>query len=188
MEKITENEFKQMTDGMRVEKVADCLCELNKGIGYKIYTLLIAENEKTYETKYFCKIKNFFYAGSWQEGGEGVALYDLDFTDYFAILWSGYGAQIKNTKLLKKKLEKVGLDIVNAPCMTDTQTWNAAFDKNWYSYKNQKAFVHDMAVEWQYEQANSSMYWSEVAAWNDEFTKLGKRYGLLEEFRENGII
>ena len=56
MEKITENEFKQMTDGMRVENVADCLCELNKGIGYKIYTLLIAENEKTYETKYFCKI------------------------------------------------------------------------------------------------------------------------------------
>lgn len=31
-------------------------------------------------------------------------------------------------------------------------------------------------------------YWSDLAYYGDLFERLGRRYGLLTEFRENGII
>ena len=34
----------------------------------------------------------------------------------------------------------------------------------------------------------TTYYWSGIADITEYFTKLGKRYGLLREFRENGII
>ena len=33
-----------------------------------------------------------------------------------------------------------------------------------------------------------AMYWSDIAYFSDYFTRLGKRFGLLKEFRENGIL
>lgn len=44
------------------------------------------------------------------------------------------------------------------------------------------------AIDWQMKVSEKPMYMSELAEWNEYFRKLGKRYGLLKEFRENAII
>ena len=46
----------------------------------------------------------------------------------------------------------------------------------------------NVLVEHYEESFESCLYsWGEVAEWQSKFEKLGKRYGLLREFRENGI-
>lgn len=55
-------------------------------------------------------------------------------------------------------------------------------------YEQGKANARQQAIDWQNEQSMQSMSWGEVAYYSDYFTKLGKRYGLLKEFKENGII
>lgn len=55
-------------------------------------------------------------------------------------------------------------------------------------YKDKKEAVREQAIDWQIEFSQKDHYMSEDAYWNDYFTKLGKKYGLLKEFRENGII
>lgn len=54
-------------------------------------------------------------------------------------------------------------------------------------YNRMKARARETAICWQEEFANKSMSWEELADAQDYFEKLGKRYGLLTEFRENGI-
>ena len=36
--------------------------------------------------------------------------------------------------------------------------------------------------------ADDDMSWGELAQWQDHFSRLGRKYGLLREFAENGII
>lgn len=55
-------------------------------------------------------------------------------------------------------------------------------------YKKQKEKARQLAIDWQIEFSENDHYMSEYAYWNNKFTKLGKKYGLLKEFRENGII
>ena len=56
------------------------------------------------------------------------------------------------------------------------------------TYKEQKEKARELAVQWQYDFANNNYNWEEISEFTDFFTKLGKRYGLLKEFRENGVI
>lgn len=56
------------------------------------------------------------------------------------------------------------------------------------SYAEKKEKVREEAIEWQYQFSEEDHFMSEYAYYSDYFTKLGKRYGLLREFRENGII
>ena len=56
------------------------------------------------------------------------------------------------------------------------------------TYKEQKEKARELAVQWQYDFANNNYNWEEIGNFTDFFTKLGKRYGLLKEFRENGVI
>lgn len=55
-------------------------------------------------------------------------------------------------------------------------------------YQVEKERVREKAIEWQLDFENHNYCWSEITYWQDYFEKLGKRYGLLKEFRENGII
>lgn len=54
-------------------------------------------------------------------------------------------------------------------------------------YQKRKEAVREAAIDWQ--KSFKSVCWSymEIAEWQDKFWKLGKRYGLLKEFHENGI-
>ena len=55
-------------------------------------------------------------------------------------------------------------------------------------YKREKARVRDMAVEWQNGFCDHNYSYGELAYWQNYFSRLAKRYGLVEEFRENCII
>lgn len=54
-------------------------------------------------------------------------------------------------------------------------------------YQKGKAAAREKAIDWQNEQAEISLSWEGYMIATEYFEKLGKRYGLLREFRENGI-
>lgn len=55
------------------------------------------------------------------------------------------------------------------------------------TYQEKKERARQEAIDWQLESTNEQLSYGELAAIGDYFHKLGKRYGLLREFRENGI-
>lgn len=54
-------------------------------------------------------------------------------------------------------------------------------------YQQMKEKVRNAAIDWQRSFESCLYSWEEVAEWQGKFERLGKRYGLLREFRENGI-
>lgn len=57
--------------------------------------------------------------------------------------------------------------------------------KDYYALR--KADVRQQAIDWQSDFANHNYSYGELAYFQDYFEKLGRRYGLLREFRENAI-
>lgn len=55
-------------------------------------------------------------------------------------------------------------------------------------YQRGKEAARAAAQEWQARFGNCSMTWGELAEWQEYFARLGRKYGLLREFAENGII
>ena len=55
------------------------------------------------------------------------------------------------------------------------------------TYLQLKEEARQEAIDWQLDFANHNYSWGEIAFYGDYFYKKGKRYGLLKEFRENGI-
>jgi len=56
------------------------------------------------------------------------------------------------------------------------------------TYQIKKYEIRQQAIEWQNNFKNHNYSWGELAEWGDYFTKQAKRYGLIKEFKENGII
>lgn len=56
------------------------------------------------------------------------------------------------------------------------------------NYQQNKEIVRQQAIDYQLRASEQNMSYLELANWTEYFTKLGKRYGLLKEFSENGII
>lgn len=56
------------------------------------------------------------------------------------------------------------------------------------NYQERKEKARNKAIEWQTTTSSEAMSWGEVASWSNYFYKLAKRYGLIKEFKENGII
>lgn len=67
---------------------------------------------------------------------------------------------------------------------------------NCSSYYNQKKIskikskeeARDEAIEWQNWASNQNLSYGELAQYQNYFTKLARKFGLLREFKENGII
>lgn len=55
-------------------------------------------------------------------------------------------------------------------------------------YAEHKEEARNKAIDWQCDFENQNYSYGDLAEWDDYFYRLGKRYGLLTEFRENGII
>lgn len=55
-------------------------------------------------------------------------------------------------------------------------------------YQKAKDKVRDKAIEWQLDFNNHNYSYGELAYYGSYFERLAKRYGLIREFRENGII
>lgn len=58
-------------------------------------------------------------------------------------------------------------------------------NKNYY--QKRKNALREEAISWQREFGDYSYSWNEIAYYEEHFERLGRRYGLLTEFRENGI-
>lgn len=56
------------------------------------------------------------------------------------------------------------------------------------SYQSRKEAARQSAIDWQNDFANHDYSWGELAEWQAHFEKLGRRYGLITEFKENGVI
>ena len=54
-------------------------------------------------------------------------------------------------------------------------------------YQEQKEKAREIAIEWQQNDSDFPYSYEGLAIIGEYFYKLGKRYGLLKEFRENGI-
>ena len=55
------------------------------------------------------------------------------------------------------------------------------------TYKEAKAMARELAIDWLHEESQRNISYGELAEACERFNKLGKRFGLLGEFRENGI-
>ena len=56
------------------------------------------------------------------------------------------------------------------------------------TYKEKKEYVMQKAIDWQRSFDYCIWRYGEIAEFQAKFQRLGKRFGLLKEFRENGII
>ena len=56
------------------------------------------------------------------------------------------------------------------------------------TYQERKASARDLAVMYQLQWSALPWSWGEIAEIGAYFEKIGKRYGLIEEYHENGII
>ena len=54
--------------------------------------------------------------------------------------------------------------------------------------KYQKEKTRNEAIDWQADFANHNYSYGELAYFSDYFETKARRYGLVREFRENGII
>ena len=55
------------------------------------------------------------------------------------------------------------------------------------AYEKAKTALREFAMNWQYDFERFTWYYSEIAEMQAFFETYGRKYGLLREFRENGI-
>lgn len=55
------------------------------------------------------------------------------------------------------------------------------------NYQVAKENARQKAIDWQNFFNEMSLSYTELAYWQEYFEKIGRRYGLLTEFRENAI-
>ena len=56
-------------------------------------------------------------------------------------------------------------------------------------YNKRKRQLVEQAIEWQMKFSDGEvMWWSDIAEACDYFSYWGKRFGLIREFKENGIL
>lgn len=56
------------------------------------------------------------------------------------------------------------------------------------NYRTRKLILQSIAVDWSHNFNRFNYSWGECSEWSHFFYKYGKRYGLLTEFAENGIV
>ena len=55
-------------------------------------------------------------------------------------------------------------------------------------YQSEKEKIRQQVIEWQNNFYNNNWTYQDIYYYTKRFIKLAKRYGLVKEFRENGII
>lgn len=56
------------------------------------------------------------------------------------------------------------------------------------NYQKYKAKFRQEAIEWKQDFANHNYSYAELLYWKEYFTMQGRRYGLMIEFKEKGIL
>ena len=57
-----------------------------------------------------------------------------------------------------------------------------------HTYEAKKQLLRAVAIDWQNDFSQFAYSWGDLADWGGFFEELGKEYGLITEFKENGII
>lgn len=57
-----------------------------------------------------------------------------------------------------------------------------------WSYSQRKAKAREIAIDWQSDYCNHNYSYEELAMFSDYLNKLAKRFGLIKEFKLNGVI
>ena len=60
--------------------------------------------------------------------------------------------------------------------------------KTKWTYKSNQEALRDIAIQWQSDLEKLDYSYNDIALWNDFFYEMGKKYGLIREFKENGIL
>lgn len=55
-------------------------------------------------------------------------------------------------------------------------------------YYERKAHARQISIDWQLNFNNQTRHWNYCIQWAARFERIGKKYGLLKEFKENGIL
>ncbi len=55
------------------------------------------------------------------------------------------------------------------------------------AYEKKKAHAEQLAIDWQWNFNKRGHSWQYCIDWADRFERIGRKYGLLKVFRENGI-
>ena len=56
------------------------------------------------------------------------------------------------------------------------------------TYKEKKEKARQFAMNWQNNFYKMTYDWQAVIQWNERWQKIGRKYGLVKEFKENGVI
>ena len=83
----------------------------------------------------------------------------------------------------EKMIHKYNLDMINENTI---QVYDANINKRTYSGKKEN--IRQFAQMFQRWAAGAVLSWADVAAWGAFFEHVGRKYGLLTEFKEEGII
>lgn len=102
-----------------------------------------------------------------------IGVYELDNKKHFNIYYKnkyGYEEWFKDTFSPECKYETLDFKISGK------------------TYQERKASLEDLAKDWQLHFSNFSWSWGEIAEITNYFYDMAKRFGLVKEFKENGII
>ena len=56
------------------------------------------------------------------------------------------------------------------------------------TYNQKRESIRALAIDWQIQAARKQYSYGELVEHQNKFERLGRKYGLLYEFRENGIV
>jgi hypothetical protein len=79
---------------------------------------------------------------------------------------------------------KKQFEIIKKYCNKLIKTIN---NKNINNYQKRKEETRQQAIEWQQDFEKQGYCWGDLIIYQQYFEDLGKKYGLLKEFHENGI-
>lgn len=102
-----------------------------------------------------------------------IGKYEIFGVPYFAIYY-------KNRKGYKKWVEDTF-----SPNVENIELLDFKIKGN--NYKEKRYSLEDIAIDWVYQFSTLCWSYSELAEIENWFYKNAKRYGLLEEFRVNGV-
>lgn len=55
-------------------------------------------------------------------------------------------------------------------------------------YRKKKSLAQQLAIDWQQQNINKAHSWKWTCQWFLRWERIGKKYGLIREFKENGIL
>lgn len=94
---------------------------------------------------------------------------------------------IDEAKRIVKKYEEDAIRKGRRP-IEEGQKRLKDFESNGLKMPTSKADARQQAIDWQHWMSNQNLSMGEMIEYQNHFEKAGKKYGLLREFRENGII